>query len=480
MRILFEHPIYTSNDLHGISMFNTYRAIVEGCKKIGEPLVAYYAAPRAAKYTDRKTPIVWSETELRDIGFIPLPIGIPNPSTTAMFPLFEPELIETVKDPHFCLDAVWAGTYANALTLQIQQRRTHNRWSVPHTIPIINYWTETTIDQALVEMAKDDVCGSLAVSAATMPMAVMNDFDLEDLKRITSKYLSAAMTQRALSQAFIVPPPLNIARVDKRFEEYEKTRKARKEMVIFHGGSKEGKRHVDDLINATEIARKLGADVRLMLTTQGTMTPDRPWITVEENCNGERYLELFGEGDILWMMADYEGTGIGYMEAVRSGMLPICNSKALWIKDRIPKSYPAWVDSPKNVDNVAKMIVAIYKGRDRLKNEWQAKLIECMGRFSYDLVARQFIDGTKKAIAPWQAQNLDAAKKCFAFQFVEKAAKSGAIPDNVTLDEMYDIAKEQTDSGMALDWVPKRAMRVMLQNVGWKDTFTEKPTFVKV
>jgi hypothetical protein len=483
MRILFEHPIYSSDKLTGISMFNMYRSVVQGCRKIGQPLVAYYAAPRLTKRPwEKKTPIEWTDAEMRDFGFIPLPIGGGKFAINVLYTKLEPEFINLFRDQSFCADAAWIGTYVDALSLQIQQHAPMSRWVIPQQLPIINYWTETTIDRALGPMSTDEVAGTIAMGAAAVPTAVMNSFDLKDLNRITSKYLSPSMKLKAMSQAFIVPPAFDASKIDSKFEFYERSRATNligDSVTIFHGGSKESKRHVDDLVSAVELVRQWGANVSVHLTTQGKIEFDKPWVTVKSDCNGDDYINSFGEGDFLWMMADYEGTGIGYMEAVRSGMMPICNSKALWVKDRVPKDYPVWVENPGNHEAVAKLLFALWKGKNQLKSQWQAKLIASMDPWSDVAVAKAFINGTHASIKEPKKANEELVKSNFGYQFLLKAVEKGDLPERVDLDGARAAMTRNTDSAMPFDWIPNRALRTMLETVGWNDTYEEQLVFAK-
>jgi len=480
VRILFEHFMYSSDDLEGISLFNTYKAIVEGCKRLQEPLIAYYAAPRETRSPDVKGRIDWSPKRMQDLGFTPLPVGTPYmPRTT--YPYFQEEFVKLVRDKEFAIDAVWTCNYPHTASLQTLQHSLVSKWDVECPLPIINYFMETTLDADLFQMRYDEIAGSIAMSAACTPMAVMNLFDRIEIYRLARKYLSPAMVKKVQENSFVLPPGFDTETIDGNIGVYELERQARRDtgqINIFHGGANDKKRHISSLINAVKEVRKKGIDCHVYLTTQNKWKSEEDWVHIQENCVGDDYINSFGNGDLLWMASDYEGTGIGYMEAVRSGMIPLCNRNALWVKDRIPSSYPVWFDNPDNVGNIAVLLAGVIKKFDEIKDSHQRNLIDSMSPFSLKCVAGDFVYLTQKAIIPQVEKNEEIARSCFAFQFLQYA-ESKLVGRRVTPNEVYEAMTAETEKQMDFKWVGVRGLRYMLMSLGFKDTYEEELAFVK-
>lgn len=483
MRILFENYIYSSDSLEGISLFNTYRAFVQGCTKAGLPLKAYYSAPRPRRTPDKKNPIGWTPERLKELGFDALPVGTPYmPRIT--YPYFEPEFVNQVRDKDFVCDLVWTCNYPHTASLQVLQHSLVSKWDVECPLPIVNYWMETTLDKDLFQMSYPECAGSIAMSSACTPMAVMNKFDLDELRKINRKFLSPAMCAKSASQQYLVPPSFDASKIDALREDFIKERLARvksQQINIFHGGAKDKKRHVAELIRAVGITRSMGANVHVYLTTQNKLEyDDLDWVHVENGCVGDDYLKTFGKGDLLWMASDYEGTGIGYMEAIYSGMIPVCSKQADWVIERIPKNYPLWVDSPKNVDQVAKVLYAAAKGWDQL-TKFRDSLIARFSEWSDTKVAEEkFYPTALEVVKKAEGKNIEIAKKSFAFQFLELAVKNDKIPDTVKLEDCWQIMTDQTDKGMTFEWVGLRGLSYMLKSLGWTDTLDDDLTFKRI
>lgn len=468
MRFLYDHYLYASKDVHGISSFSLIRSLVSGMSKIGENFIAHYAAPKKDSNS-----IKWDEDDLRNFGLIPHELA-PSNMPRIPYPFFEPEYVDFIRDKDIVLDCILTKTYPHVTSLKLLQHTLASKWELFLPIPVINYFSETTLDKDLCKwgLNEDYAAGMIALSVACTPMYVLNEFDKDEVYRLCKKYLSPSMLSKTFGNVHVLKPSFDPDYIDSKFSDYEQQREARLSegrINIFHGGAVDPKRHVADLINAVAQVRNLGRDVHVHLVTQNSQSYEQEWIHCVNNCNGKDYLDQFGEGDLLWMAADYEGTGLGYMEAVRSGMIPVCNSKALWVSDRIGDEYPFYFEN--FTDEAPLLISAMVKDFQKYKSQWQSKLIDITSPWTSKGVAESFKNMTPEVIKPYEDANIEAAKKCFGFNFLVTADKKGLIPNKISLSDVPKIMTSVTDKEFPFEWVGLRGIWYMMKAIGFSDTY---------
>jgi len=467
MRFLYDHYFYASKSIHGISSFSLIRSLAHGCRRLGETVAIDYAAPKVAKDS-----IQWDADDLRGCGLFPHELG-PSKMPREPYPFFEPEYVRFIRDKNYAADFLLTKTYAHVPSLCTLQHTLASKWELFLPLPIINYFTETTLDDALCKwgLNEDYAAGSIALSAACCPMFVLNPFDIQEVRRLIRRYLSSSLVGKALENIHVVPPSFEADYIDSQIPLWEAERRERRlsgRINVFHGGAVDPKRHVTDLVNAVEEVRRTGADVHVHLVTQTSQKFEQPWVHCVNNCSGRDYIDQFGKGDILWMAADYEGTGLGYMEAMRSGMIPICNEKALWVVHRMPGGYPFFFRNFSSEHHL--MLGAMVKRFAEFKDSWQPEIIAKAGEWSSEPVARTFLDTAAKVIKPYTESNIETAKRCFAFKFLRTADERGLLPERVTLADVLPIMTSVTDKEFPFEWVGHRGIKYMLQALGYSDT----------
>jgi hypothetical protein len=346
-RVLMLTMLYTSKKFTGISMVNYFRDLISCVRRVAPGEFHWtLAVPSTHEY------IQWSEEELcggyDDIAV--LPILAKDTVNRAKdrdgfagvdFQIFSPEAFRFfVANRAFEYDVILSNYYhvnniPGILSCSVLSRQFR---LTPRVAPpaVVNLLTETGVDTHLPFLDTDTarnsiVCGILS-SYATV---VLNRLDRDWARGVLRERCSASFF--SWQDIRHILPPVDLAAVPVCTRPKDRA-------TFFHGGSFEGKRHIDVMVDAVGSAVGFGRDCSLVLTTQ-FLTEDVPdyarrsFIDLRCGIDREAYLDALSDGDFLLCAADYEGTGLAYMEAIVSGMTPIIWSRP-WIAERIPVNYP--------------------------------------------------------------------------------------------------------------------------------------------
>jgi hypothetical protein len=346
IRVLMLTQLYTSKKFTGISMVNYFRDLISSVRRVSAPGEFHWTigVPSTHEF------IQWSERELcthDDISVLPiLARDTVNRSkfrdgfAGQVFPWLSAEMFKFfASDDYFNFDIVLSNYYyANCVPAMYSVSAVSHKFKfTPKVVPpaIVNLLSETGEDKNLpvldTDIGRNCIVNGILVSYLTV---VLNRLDRDWAMKVLKERCSFSFVRR--QDIRHIPPPvdLEVIPVPERPEE---------RVVFFHGGSFEGKRHINVLVDAVRsLAGKGGA--RLLLATQFFADEVPEWarqshVDLYTGVNREAYLNLFKDGDFLLCAADYEGTGLAYMEAIASGMTPVIWSRP-WIAERIPLDYP--------------------------------------------------------------------------------------------------------------------------------------------
>lgn len=382
-------------------------------------------------------------------------------------PPFDIKMIYGIDDKNIACDFVLSNKTVHNVSLQFSLTKREGRWNVPVYTPVVNHFTETSMDDRLPLLGSPaGECG-IASSMSCCPTIVMNQYDADNAIDVCRRKLSGSDIKKAMQNLYVSKACMNSEDVDKNFDEYELKRKERLasgKINVFHGGSLEPKRHIPEMYKAVKKLWEGGAKISFVNVTPAAENPwdVAEWFDFRPKTFHKEFLSYLGDGDIFWMAADYEGTGISSMEAVRSGMIPIA-IKNTWIVDRLGEDYPFYA----SITQIPKMLSYMMKNFEAIKKEWQPKLIDRMSMWTTPEVAKDFVEIAKKIIENARKKNDYWITKNFAYPFLVKALSDN--PEVVSIKEVFERMTKSTDKGLDFKWVTLPAIRLMMISLGYED-----------
>lgn len=443
MRILLFPELYSSKHLLGISMVNTMLDTVRRTQ--GKAFWYMVVPPPGADF------------EVPDLSDIPnlqlLPYGqadytatlnvIPPPPTDA----FNQHMYENAGELPY--DLILNAKYLHSLDVKRVVWTPHTRWRPEADIPIVTWYTETGLDKALPALSQDYVIMAVFTSLLMGSVVVMNKMDKDHLIQEARRLLSPTMVARARQWTEMIPPLVDWSQVDAHAAAYRAAREARAKagvVHLFHGGTFEGKRHIPEMVPIVEKLRVTGHDIQLYLKTQ--WAPDRvkgeeytkPFVNLETKVSRTRYLESLADGDVLVCCADYEGTGLAYLEAVRSGMTGVFLNRP-WIAARLPPGYPFVAGS---MDTLPEVILAAVRQPD-LAREWTEKLNAHWDQeYGAEHGAPRVLAHCQRVVDEYATQGQDKLRRYFYYDPVKKFCD--AAGDKFTFQELVEGARKHARS----------------------------------
>lgn len=346
MRVLLLPMVYSTTKLFGISMVNFLVDMVRVVNAVRRDIEWTFAVPETKQF------ISWDDKVFDSLDRTsPLPIlqdgcmaagGIDDGWALVDTPCLSPGIFKFASSKDYLKYDVVVSCYyvwQTVLSMQAQPSpKSFHRMAYFYEPPgLLNLLTETHLDTGLCTKlgntaAKASMMASMLASAVTV---VLTGLDRGVVKQLQREYLSPS-AQRDLDMKLLLPP-LDLRRIPKIKRPVDRA-------VFFHGGTWVAKRNIVKMTDALGKVYAIDESIRLLLTTQdnvskyGDSMARLPWIEVVENCDREMYLDVMHKADFSLCCADYEGTGLAYMEAVASGMTPIW-IKRPWNVDRLPKGY---------------------------------------------------------------------------------------------------------------------------------------------
>lgn len=471
LRWLQYAEIHTSPDLSGRSYVQMMMNLMDGLTAIGTPHRCTIVLPRRGGTFD------WSDSMFEGRNVDPWETNEDwslnwewPPITVRMMDPFLP------KRGKVLFDFVLSEKYLHSATLAAPFHIRAGQWRQAIEIPIVTWIDETTLGRRNPQLGLDGSIGLLAASAMTGPILVLNDYDLDEVERVLRQTLTPAWVKVILERSHVVRPTADLSRIDARFDRYEQERTQRAEMgktTVFHGGSLgEGARRVPIIADAIETLRAEGVNVEGRFKTQHRRgnAPDlvrrmEHCGTVEMEVFHDRYVESFGEGDILYMGVEYNGTGIGYMEGIRSGMIPLAIDE-VWTRDRLPDHYP-FIVKPDQVTEALRMMI----GRlPQIREQWQQKLRGALHPFTPQETARSFTDALSAILEPVRERNLDVVTDVKPpFSLLQAAVMEKAWTKVEGTGMLYEAMRVRSKKDTNFKYVTPMSLRLMMIALGYVD-----------
>ena len=385
---------------------------------------------------------------------------------------------------NWCYDFVLNNKYEHTASIPTAMISAPGRFQIVLEHPVVTLQGETCVDSRLPHLSCDAGKAMTLSSLMTGPVIVLTEQDRKavvDGASVLSPVLRAKMKERV----HILPPPVDYGLIDSRAEHYATHRKRRSDVGsvnVFHGGSLEGKRHLGDMVKAvSKVNTILPTSVKFVITTQkdsGGRSPyNDPVVEYRDRIGRDSFLNALKDGDILWCGSDYEGTGLAYMEAIRSGMIPIFID-APWIRERIPADYPYVV---KNLDNLAKVLMHVIKNMDEARVVAES-LREYQGEdWSAANSARCFDRVMGPYTQAWREKNFDIIRGQFWVELLRNGLDRNSQPKSVSLADAHKFMAKESNKGEKLSFVKDYALRTAMLGLGYEDTCDSiVPTFERV
>lgn len=467
MRVLFLWELYTSKDLSGISMNNNMHAVLEGLNRT-EPHFCEWIVPR------EKGELSWDDAYFAKPYIRTQPVG---PTTILPYdhPSLEPDMFPALspKKGRVLFDYVLNQRYLHGAALKLAFTVPPGKWYQQIEVPVINYVTETSLDERLPMMREEAGQALLASSMAVCPTFVMNEYDRDEVLRIARRYLAPSLVDRVLAQIHVIRACVEHPAIDARRPEMEVKRSERRQLegkvVVFHGGSLENKRHLGNGAKLVQVLTEKGFPVRGLFLTQHTPTKNpfaEQGVELRIGIKHGPYLDALHEGDVLFCAADYEGTGLAYMEAIRAGQIPVVTNET-WIKTRLPKDYPFIA---KNWDDFEVKLAYVVRNFEEVRDAWQQKLIAHLDPWGMVDVARAYAEAVEKVMVPVRERNLELVQRISpAFGLLKQSVEEEKWERIEELDVVYKAMQNRSRADMDFKWVSPLAIRWMLMALGYKD-----------
>jgi len=344
VNVLLLPQLYSASNLFGVSMVNYLYDLVSVVNAVRDDVHWWFGVPETSDV------VRWSAEDFAGLDrvtvFPVLPNGGANRSTVrdgfagVDYPFYSRECLRLFADlPRYLQFDVVLSNFYTAQTVPALQASYPPAYH--YLLPkvgqptVINLLTETWLDKSLSQLCAPAGRQAVVFSAAASDInLVLTRADADELVLEARKLLAPALA-RSL-RPLVQRPVLDSAKVPV-FERPVGRR------TFFHGGTLEAKRHVRELV---EHVGRLAAvcDVRLLNTTQLQTAPAwtegrLSYLEMRTGCNRLHYLEALADGDFCLCMVDYEGTGLGYTEAILSGMTPVWLRRP-WNVGRLPDDYP--------------------------------------------------------------------------------------------------------------------------------------------
>lgn len=468
MRILMEHEMYGKGELSGISMFTDYCGLVQGCRDAKLPLQPYLVTPVTGEWD--------THPEILRHGFTPVAVGVENINYFD-YQILRPQLVDKLRDTSFIIDAYFSNSSTQAAMLKLLLRSSSTEWHVPLDLPIIVRLSESTTDKRILPLQYSCGGGLVALGATECTIFAMTKAEVSEMSRLAERYLSSAACAKVNVNVKYLQACFDATTIDANFTAYEAERTARLatgQVNIFHAGTLHSARRVNELIILARKARLSGRNVHLILLTQDkdgypVEESDKSWIHTYGGCNRDDVVSHLGKGDLCWVGTDYEGTGLAYMEAIYSGMMPIC-VKRPWLEERINSTYPLWLDSL----TAAKSEMLMYAITDAQKvlklRESQKSTRKMVTPWTHRVAGVQWHNMLRSVIDASNKLNCVSCESYFPHKFFVKAEAEGIIGEKVLLLEAVKAATSLTDKKVEFKWIGPRAARFMLMSLGYVDT----------
>jgi hypothetical protein len=470
LRLAYIPEFHTSADLSGISQISLFSDLMKALHRTHGMFCDVFV-PRTKEFFH------WPRDLFPPEVFREIPLHHDRLPTYKGHPPIPVEIIEYLED-HWCYDAVVNNKYEHSAAIDMALAGGVGRFAETLDRPIVTIMSETGADEKSTYLRTNGGMFSVLASCMVGPCLFRTEFEKRYVLGAASR-LAAANRAVAQANACVVYPAVDFAAIDARRGCYAAQRAARRaagQCVLFHGGSFEGKRHLPDAVKAVEKARIVGQAMTLLLSTQKEVGGRHPFkesfVTVREGVGRQAFLEMLGDGDILWYASDYESTGLAFHEGVRSGM-PAVVYRSDWVRERIPSDYPYMVA---NAEGAANAVLHIATHPDEAAAAVAALQAFQGDRWSAGACADMFQSQVGAHLQRFRAENI----KKVTGQFWTDFLRAGELGDRVTLDEAHRVMAAASREKKKLSFLTDHAVRTAMFALGFDDA-CEGPelTFVR-
>ncbi len=462
--VVYLEAFNTSADLSGISLYQNTVDLLVGLDEIGHRHFMEFVLPsnkRKITWPDGMFDAPWIRPWMIDTDHTPPFDHYPVPAEA-----IEPFMPKLIGSP--LLDYVINGRFMHTAAIQNCFWASRNQFGVPIELPVITWLWETGTNERLPAFKEDGGKAAVLSSALSGPVIVMKQEDKDWLLDLVFD-LAPSKADQVYYRTEVVNAVADLTGVEGMQRMYTAQRLERaadkKKPVLFHGGSGEKKRRIEPMLAAVAELPDL---VDVVLTTQWTRKVNH-WenqATVYKGVNHEGYLNMLGKGDICFIGAEHETTGLAYLEAVHSGMLPIVFD-APWFEELIPDDYPFVA---KTWPEFQIMLRTMVKSLTPLKVQWTQLLRDVMiESFSAVSVAAQWHESVYKLTAPYRERNLHYVRGIKpAFDLLKRAVEEENWPV-VTPTQAWDAMGERSDKDLNFKFIVPNTLRYMLIALGYRD-----------
>lgn len=384
--------------------------------------------------------------------------------------------LETMKSK-WCYDFLLNHRYENSNVIANAVLEVPNRFDLGLPRRVVTYFTETWYDERLPHLRTAHGRQCVAASILAGPALVMTEIDRRALLDLLREFFRPAQVARAEAWLHVVPPCIDTSLVDERLGEYamaRATRRAAGVTHVFHGGSLEPKRHLPQMVQAAGDIAKI-RKLRFVVKTQKEVGDpfQASHVDYEGGVNRAKYLDALGQGDILWCGSEYEGTGLAYMEAIRSGMAALFLDSP-WIRERIPANYPFVVDRPEKIGDVLLHMID-----HPAEAESAAKALRAFqgDRWSATSVGLGMLETLAPHLDQWRAEAEASLGGIFWFKLLREALEAER-PARCTAGEATNLIAARTRTGKVS--IRVYDLKLAMQVLGYQDACdAATPEFVR-
>jgi hypothetical protein len=483
MRILYIPSIYLTKNISGVSVANAMWDTFHGMKQCSdEPLYVDYALPTKD--------IIVPEYFLKPPWLNWTPVRQPQDFGNGGQAHAPVHLMDDV-DPFNsgrAYDCIMSSHYLFSGAMRARWYRQRGMWSERIHPPIITILCETGLD-SYMPFLKDPDYEMLQIGSMSRGRTwVMNEADVDYLRGVFRRWLSNAKAADLLGRVDMIRAAVNFQWVDQHFDRFEGERAGRAktgQINVFHGGGiVSAFRKLRIMIESVDKLHAVGENVWSVIKTQ--CTGKNPWekhssVLYHPGLGREAYNESLGDGDIAFVGTNYEGTGIAYMEAIRSGMLPLIientQAEVEWIKWRLPAGYPFICRE----EGAAGTLLFMVKNFQALKAKWQTPLREALQPWNYTAMARDAWTSCHKALdevlAPipssfWAAIGIPQMRK-----YLQEVKPAEFTAESIK----YAAKRYLTRKTAHLNFMPAQTIRYVAHREGYRDICDgPEPRYVRI
>jgi len=470
LRAVVIPDLITSAELTGMSTFTSIKHLYDGLERAGLRQFVEWLIP------SDKNHVTWDDSWFDEPWINTRPWLFPyepmydySGFSPATLEPFLPKRGDVVADYVLNIRPLHSAEIASAF------QPSQSQWVQTVELPVISWVIDSPLDPRTPAMRTRASEALFCASALQGPMIFMNEIDRDEYYRMLLRYLHPGVVG-GLDMA-VVNPTADFATIDDQYAEIMGHRFARRKRgvtTVFHGGSGEGKRRLPFIIEAVDELRAAGHSVEAVFKTQWKQTRKPPFrlaedhdFSVEYQVGHDRFVESLWEGDIAYIGAEYEVTGLSYMEAIRAGQLPLVFD-AQWMHNRLPAQYPFVTEDKTEAKLMLREMVTDF---DDLITKWHEQLIFALDPFSELFVAGEFDRTVRRMLEPAHARNLEYVQKQNpGYNLLAWAVKEEQWPTITDPEVLWEAMSNRSEKRVNFKYVRPLALRLMLMTLGYGDT----------